>query len=320
MHSPQDSSRVLFNERSNRLEPYSSHSQGRFGPPKDPYLARRGSRTEYTSSPTEMRNGRDAPPHTQGLQLLQKGSEYPSSSPWRDDSKPRDRRDFNDSSQPSRAFSHGFEHNHPRDHYNQMGAPPGASDRQRRFSNMGPPPLPSPGGFDSRETRQLPPHLSASQSPLMWRSSSSEADTNKRTPANPPSEASVPDVTAARSPVASLASLSPLHVESPLQMPSSTIPLVDIDEVRKAAMHSAAERARLRRQHEEEEREKERARARKKADEIEAKLKAAEEAKAAAQAKDNEAPKVAKSDTAEDQVGLCHILSFCISSIDIPFA
>ena len=44
-------------------------------------------------------------------------------------------------------------------------------------------------------------------------------------------------------------------------------------------MHSAAERAKLRRQQEEEEREKERERARKKAAEIEAKLKAAEEEK-----------------------------------------
>jgi hypothetical protein len=56
-------------------------------------------------------------------------------------------------------------------------------------------------------------------------------------------------------------------------------PAVDIDEVRKAAMQSAAERARLRRQQEEEEREKQRERARQKAAELEAKLKAAEERK-----------------------------------------
>ncbi|TFY82064.1 hypothetical protein EWM64_g1944 [Hericium alpestre] len=53
------------------------------------------------------------------------------------------------------------------------------------------------------------------------------------------------------------------------------IPLgVDVEEVRKAAMHSAAERARLRRQQEEEEREKERERARRKAAELEEKINA----------------------------------------------
>jgi len=41
---------------------------------------------------------------------------------------------------------------------------------------------------------------------------------------------------------------------------SSTTPLVDVEEVRKAAMHSAAERAKLRRQQEEEDREKEKER------------------------------------------------------------
>lgn len=60
---------------------------------------------------------------------------------------------------------------------------------------------------------------------------------------------------------------------------SSTVPLVDVEEVRKAAMHSAAERARLRRQQEEEEREKERERARKKAAELEAKINAAKQEK-----------------------------------------
>lgn len=51
------------------------------------------------------------------------------------------------------------------------------------------------------------------------------------------------------------------------------MPLMDIDEVRRAAMHSAAERARLRRQQEEEEREKEKERARRKAAELESKMK-----------------------------------------------
>ena len=67
------------------------------------------------------------------------------------------------------------------------------------------------------------------------------------------------------------------------------MPLVDLDEVRKQAMHSAAERAKLRRQQEEEEREKERERARRKAAELEAKMKDAED-------------KVAKEKTEKEQV------------------
>lgn len=82
-----------------------------------------------------------------------------------------------------------------------------------------------------------------------------------------------------KSPAVSHVSLSPLHVETPLQGPLPASQLVDIEEVSKAAMHSAAERARLRRQHEEEEREKEKERARKKAAEIEARMKAAEATK-----------------------------------------
>ena len=106
------------------------------------------------------------------------------------------------------------------------------------------------------------------------------------------------------------ATLSPHPVESPLQAASTVSPLVDIDEVRKAAMHSAAERAKLRRQQEEEEREKEKERARKKAAEIEAKIKAAEEAKAAearieAAAKAPPAPPVVSKSEAEVSPSSC---------------
>lgn len=51
-------------------------------------------------------------------------------------------------------------------------------------------------------------------------------------------------------------------------------PAIDDEEVRQAAMHNAAERARIRRQQEEQEREKEKERARKKAEELAAKMEA----------------------------------------------
>ena len=49
-------------------------------------------------------------------------------------------------------------------------------------------------------------------------------------------------------------------------------PAIDDDEVRQAAMHNAAERARIRRQQEEEERERAKERARKKAEELATKI------------------------------------------------
>jgi len=55
-----------------------------------------------------------------------------------------------------------------------------------------------------------------------------------------------------------------------------TATVTDIELARKETMHSAAERAKIRRQREEEEREKERERARKKAAELEEKIKASE--------------------------------------------
>ena len=77
---------------------------------------------------------------------------------------------------------------------------------------------------------------------------------------------------------------SPADLNSPVASPSTPsvaalspqAPTTDIELARKAAMHSAAERARIRRQQEEEEREKERERARKKAAELEEKMKSPE--------------------------------------------
>lgn len=59
--------------------------------------------------------------------------------------------------------------------------------------------------------------------------------------------------------------------------------MIDLTEAQKKEMHSAAERARLRRQQEEREREQEKERARRKAAELEARLKAKEAEKASEQ-------------------------------------
>ncbi|KAI0343950.1 hypothetical protein BDW22DRAFT_1355185 [Trametopsis cervina] len=278
LHSPQDSSRVLFNERSNRLEPYSS---SRFsGPPRDSYFPRRGSRSDIAASPTEIRNGREGP-----VQLLQKQG-HSNRDQLMDDRPPRgrgngDRSGFNDTSRfrdrdgPRRDFAgpshnmaragpNGYDQSRPRDYPERNGGPP---DRSRRISNASAPHL-SPLE-PSREGRQLPPHLSGAHAPPhMWRTPSTSERPRRLSTASSVSAQHPP-----QSPAPSQTPLSPALGEPP----AAPTPVVDIDEVRKAAMQSAAERARLRRQQEEEEREKERERARKKAAEIEAKLKMSQE-------------------------------------------
>ncbi|KAH9921995.1 uncharacterized protein BXZ73DRAFT_91688 [Epithele typhae] len=271
--SPQDASRVLFNERSNRLEPYSQARHSPQGPPSHP--TRRGSRSEHPILPSEIR--RDAPPHTQpqGVQLLQKtqnGAPHsdisrtpgdhslsPDNSRFRDRPPRRDlpwQTDGSSTHDSSRPGSFG---SHP------SGRPTrDISSDDRRRSTMGPPPLPL--GDDHR--RQLPPHFSApgarhvppprQESELSLRSPL-PSFTSVPLPAEPPSPSASTQV--ARSPV----------------VPSPLLPVADEEEVRKAAMHSAAERARLRRQQEEEERQKAQERAKKKAQEIEERMKSLDE-------------------------------------------
>ena len=92
-HTPHDGtspmSRVLFNERSNRLEPW-SNVKPRLGPPSGP-TTRRDGREDHSPigsmrpPPTPQLHGRDAPPHSQppgNVQLLQKGASG-SDTPWK---------------------------------------------------------------------------------------------------------------------------------------------------------------------------------------------------------------------------------------------
>ncbi|OSD05956.1 hypothetical protein PYCCODRAFT_1474843 [Trametes coccinea BRFM310] len=268
-HSPSESSRVLFNERSNRLEPYSHQ---RHGPPPATFN-RRGSRSDNSISPIEPR--RDAPPHTQlqGVQLLQKGGQPDGHTFSRapggdrppgphDGSRFRDRQPFQRDHGPWQTNGHPGPDRHP-GAFGPPHPPRDASfdDRARR------PPMLEPPNVDHR--RQLPPHLSVvgSRHPPPIRTDGPVAPQPPSLPREPPPPSA-----------ASQAATSPATTDKGL--PATTLPAVDLDEARKAAMHIAAERARLRRQQEEEEREKERERARRKAAELEAKIKAMEEEKA----------------------------------------
>ncbi|KAI9445471.1 breast carcinoma amplified sequence 2-domain-containing protein [Lactarius indigo] len=227
--SPQEASRVLFNERSNRLEPWSTNS--RIAPP-------------------DARPSRDAGLH-HNVQLLQKqGLDRP-------------RRDTSSS----------------------QGAEDRRWERGRRSSNATTTHSVLSGGRDSsRESlRQLPPHLAPAHKSLP------PLHTHQPPHAYPPSGRQGPPRESwrqTRSPEQSPVIPSPSDLNSHVVSPSSPSAMVpspqsitataDIELVRKAAMHSAAERAKIRRQLEEEEREKERERARKKAAELEEKMKVTE--------------------------------------------
>lgn len=293
VHSPQELSRVLFNERSNRLEPYSHQRHGGPGAPGAPApFNRRSSRSDYSLSPTEPR--RDGPPHTQlqGVQLLQKGyhggvplvdafSRAPGDrSPISPDaSRFRERQSMRRDQPPWHAHD-ASDHSRPGSHNNLSGSgrPPHDApfdERARRSST-----LDSSGSPDGEMRRQLPPHLSPSGARHV-----PPIRTDHDLPRSPRSQSSLP--AHSEPPVPSASSQA---ADSPAT-PSSALPPADVEEVRKAAMHTAAERARLRRQQEEAEREKEKERARRKAAEIEERMKAAEEAKRACEQEKAEAEK-----------------------------
>ncbi|KAL0950847.1 hypothetical protein HGRIS_007605 [Hohenbuehelia grisea] len=311
-YSPQEQSRVLFNERSNRLEPYSSashngqhgqHGQHGFrGNHEQPFG--NGKRMDYSTSPSESRRSRDLPSvHTNGpgnVQLLQKqaGNDLPQRprafsgssgfsghgpSIYRD--RERDR-DHSRRENPPATATFPSHSSRQRDGFNPGGSPvlgrdfrdsPTEQRGRRPFnSSMGPPPVPS---HAKDGVRQLPPHLaqgppSAGPHPRESQPFSRES----RYPRAPSSVASSRSAMRSRSPSLSQRSgIAPslVHgVAAELIAPHLSAP--ELDNARKDLMHTAAERAKQRRLQEEEEREREKERARKKAAEIEEKMKALE--------------------------------------------
>jgi serine/arginine repetitive matrix protein 2 len=290
-HSPQDASRVLFNERSNKLEPYSSaHPPHRPGPgPSTHPLHRKASFAEAGSPITDPRVGRDLPPHTQAtnVQLLQKPGTPFGDAPTRpgpfgpiaagsttiNKDRPRDIR-------RQGVISSGQDPSRVKDHLGPISTLD-SKDREgmgalrgRRLSNMGPPMLTSARDRSKETGRQLPPHLSqmpAPPLPLQRRLSSKEPQ--PRPPSTVPSDSP----SSRRPSFAHHPSQSPVlsHGSVTSETPSQTLSAhpVDLEQYHKTTMHLSAERAKQRRQQEEEERAKQRERARQKAAELEAKAK-----------------------------------------------
>ncbi|KAF9473309.1 hypothetical protein BDN70DRAFT_397207 [Pholiota conissans] len=260
-HASHDSSRVLFNERSNRLEPYSqSHRPG-----QGPFGAKRSGYQEG-SGPVESRHT----PHN--IQVLQKGA-------------PGDSRSRRFSSSNNAGPVNGFvgDRNHRRDvppHSPRLtrDLPPHTADRdweseRGRRTSMGPPPIPS-HAIKQESGRQIPPHLSQISPNIPARRLSSRD--SRFSPSEP--SAGLPPSSGRLPPHSPAISHSSLSLVSPAATSNIPLPLSapELDEVRKDVMHTAAERAKQRRQQEEAEREAQKERARRKAAEIEEKMKASE--------------------------------------------
>ncbi|KIY69678.1 hypothetical protein CYLTODRAFT_488747 [Cylindrobasidium torrendii FP15055 ss-10] len=253
--------RVLFNERSNRLEPYNNHRPGQ-GPPK--------------------RNSVEGLPGGANVQVLQK-FERDRPRPLANGAPQREfqRRDSGHGPHPGRPFGTPPLGGRP-----FVPAPPMQphEPRGRRTSNMGPPPVPPHATSRSSFSRDGPPPFSrdgpqfgrdsstgrGSQRAPSVRATSRESRTSLRAPSSP---AYSTRSNASPSPV--LLKAAAVHGIAPPSIPP--VPEgVNMDEMRKDVMHSAAERAKQRRLQEEAERDKERERAKLKAAELEARLKKAE--------------------------------------------
>ena len=281
-------SRVLFNERSNRMELYDGANR----PPPAPGTSQYRRSGNEAWGHTTLRHERDLPPHGNRpqLQLLQKSQrpgDYERASANRGSYGPRDRRDadyvetgstFSKSSEGrrSRGYSnarstvsnassheqrpHSRERSQTRDNINGH-IPTHAMSETRSQYGARRDSMHSTSGFSERE---LPPHMHRSPqvppAPLKPSSEDSQGRVDSSTTHMP------------------LAQVSAVTVSAADQAPAQPTPFkdlaasTDLEDLRKAFLHERAEQAKRRRQQEEEERAKAQERARKKALEIEARL------------------------------------------------
>jgi serine/arginine repetitive matrix protein 2 len=283
------SSRALFNERSNRLEPYSSsHPSTRPTGSMAPPSSRRDSRQETAVSPIDSRFGRDEPPHAQrsNLQVLQKGEPAgfadrqraplggPPSRAW----APPPERDFprRDGPPSTSPTSPRMTMHSPKD---QRGSVNGTSSESRFLQNgrdhrtlVPEAESVSPSNRAPGTGRQLPPHLAMAPPPPPVRTQRAPSISSVAA-----SEVSVAQTQPSERAPSTTPSQAPQEAGVPMMMAG-----VDVEAATKAVMHTMAERARQRRQEEEEERQRAQERAKKKAAEIEEKLKGQESARKAA--------------------------------------
>ncbi|KAG7099488.1 hypothetical protein E1B28_001335 [Marasmius oreades] len=267
-------SKVLFNERSNRLEPYSNTRPSQFKRVHQP-----------DQSTTEPHVPRTSSAHTsgiQGVQVLQKLSGSDGYIHGRGYSASQASAEKRREAQHSPASPRPGSTNLPLSSSISSRTLDG-EHRGRQQSVMGPPPVPSYATRDSKDaSRQLPPHLSH---PSLTDFASSSFDGNDRRASSresrysthsghpPTSSGPASARPSSQSPSLSHASAAAPATLSPIADPTMLhMTAAELEDVKKDLMHNAAARAKQRRQQEEEEREREKERARLKAIELEQRL------------------------------------------------
>lgn len=275
----QDSSRVLFNERSNRLEPHRP-GHGPFSSKRAPYQEASG------SEPRAVRDNVQVLQKNIGGDLDSRNRRFSGGSAGFGPGPSNNYTDrHRDKDHPNRRDGPSISPRLPRDHHSQTDSGGRdwdfGSDRGRRYS-MGPPPLPSYAQKHLQEEgRQPPPPLNQAAGNARHQRISSRD--SRFSASEPPLSASSLPPNFARLPTQSPSvSHASLVLISPISGQNIALPLSahELEEAPKDFMQSAAARAKQRRQQEEEEREAQKERARKKAVELEEKMKAAEADKA----------------------------------------
>ncbi|KAJ3814994.1 hypothetical protein F5876DRAFT_31560 [Lentinula aff. lateritia] len=320
-HSPVEASRVLFNERSNRLEPYNnSRELGRSTQGPDSRFVRSSASATLNVS-------------SNNIQLLQKPAPGEGSHRvwgYNDaNEKQREHEIPRREMQPVSPQQQHLPHRSPRA---GLGHFPSSSfdrdlpleHRGRRLSNMGPPPVPfhatnrTPSFRDNG--RQLPPHL-VNGPPITPSFERRQSSRDSQFSARPSSSAGHSSVRhPSQSPVLSHAHAavsSPITVSTEPSVSTPQVSAAALEDIKKDLMQSGAARAKQRRQQEEEEREKEKERARRKAAEIEVRLveekEKAEQEKVSVEASSQPPPAVV-----ESQVST--IIAEAVSSVQIKSA
>lgn len=255
-HSSAEGSRVLFNERSNRLEPYTNPNfPNRLGPGHG--VSRRNAHGE-----AEHRFGKDVLPRSpvHPVHLLQKPSEGT----------------HDTLVQSPRSYTGDFVGRRVVDRDNSPYSP-GGDFGQNKVRSRDSGPLHDLRGISEKRNRRLSGASFASSGPDGQQQGSTYSSDGPFSRRSHPRESPLqhlsvlPANASAHSP-----RLSQLQATSPTDTSDAQLlgasPILDIEGVHKTAMHLSAERAKRRRQLEEEEREKEKERARKKAAELEARM------------------------------------------------
>ena len=260
-HSSAEGSRVLFNERSNRLEPYTSPNvPNRLGSSFG--FSRRNAHGEPALSSAEPRFCKDTLPHSpvHPVHLLQKPSEGTHDTSLQ---SPRSYAGDFIGRRDSGPHAPGGDYAQNKVRGRDFGGPSGPFHDSRGISEKRHRRLSGASFASSIPDGQQQGSSHSSDIPFSRRSQPRESPLQHLSvlPAN---------VSAQASRVSQLPAMS--HTAPSEAQLSGTSSVLDIEGVHKTAMHISAERARQRRQLEEEEREKEKERARKKATELEARM------------------------------------------------